>query len=132
LKPDVLGLFLNTFYTLGRCKIKCLNCHFQHLEKNNFTNTLEGSVLTFSPTIFWIKACYHSLGCICKFVLRHEKFNMMGPMGTIAVWAVKPPHRPMVDLKRLNLRFISFSNQSQPVLLFIGLEQNIFMCVWIQ
>ena len=40
------GQSYKTFYTLGRCEIKCLNCRFNEKEKCNPINMLGSSVLT--------------------------------------------------------------------------------------
>ena len=40
------GQSYKTFYTLGRCKIKCLNCRINEKEKCNPKNMLGCSVLT--------------------------------------------------------------------------------------
>jgi hypothetical protein len=41
--------------------------------------TFVGSVFIFKPNVFHIKALYHTLGCIYKFIQRNEKFDMIDP-----------------------------------------------------
>jgi hypothetical protein len=62
----VRGQSCNTFYTLGWCK-KLPKVPFPPLRKNSFMKSLGGSVFIFWPNMFWIIACHHTLGCVCKF-----------------------------------------------------------------
>ena len=60
---DLQGQSYNTFYTLGRCKIKCLNGSF-HLQKWNLINMLGCGVLRLWPKNVVPTHHFNSLGCI--------------------------------------------------------------------
>jgi hypothetical protein len=47
--------------------------------KNN-KNTFRCSILKFLPNIFVIKAFFHPLGLVCKYILRCKKFYRIGPV----------------------------------------------------
>ena len=74
------GQSFKTFYTSGRCKIKCLNCRSNEKENCNPINMLGRSVLTlYDEQKFVAWHCLHALGCVCKFILRWKKFYRIGP-----------------------------------------------------
>jgi hypothetical protein len=55
---------------LGWCKIKWLNCGFYLQEKNKFIKILGGSLPIFWQNIFVVKVCCHTLGIVCKFMIK--------------------------------------------------------------
>ena len=73
------GQSYNIFYTLGRCKIKCLNCRFNTYDEFNLINMLGCSVLTLRHTKVLLAHFFHASGHVCKFVLRCKIFIGLAP-----------------------------------------------------
>ena len=80
------------FTTLGRCKIKTLNCCLNDNKKCNPANILGCCVLTLRPVKVCVAHYFHALGHACKYVLRCKKLDRIGHRSNF--WAVSYSTRP--------------------------------------
>ena len=68
----------NTFYTLGRCKIKCRNRRFNDKVKRNPTNLLSCSDQTINTNKNLCLHVVHALRYNCKFDLWYKNLYRIG------------------------------------------------------
>ena len=116
------GQSYKTVYTLGRWKVKSLNCCLNEKEKCNPANMLGCCVLTLQPTKFVLVHYFHALGHACKFALRCKKFYRIGPWSSVKIRNGKG--------KSLICFFFSANYQSS-LLLITSSKRIIFFQSWV-